>query len=496
MRFCFNVTRFLLLVASCALIAQRLEWCYLEEIGVSSGWAAEMNQSDGFPAFYLPEGRPCGDTFPIYKDGAWHLFCLRMPGFGHFVTRDLVHWENRPFIPFGDCTGTVVEHQGKYYLFYTHHQQIWLATSNDLDNWALHPGNPLLVGDGKKYAVDYFRDPYVMFHKDEGVWWMLLGSQYVENRKPGAPTGCVGLAKSKDLLHWTLVDPLWAPGLTAHCDCPQLIAQDNRWYLAYLHTNTRYRVADSINGPWQRPPIRDLGTMWGMAGSRPAFDGQRWISWAFLAKNSAPQDLAGIGYGGTLCVPREWTFQKDGGITQRVPDEVIAAIHAQSSGNRNPLEGAVPLVGRWQILEGEDAKSLDPTGGILRLADTPENFYFEADMTLDTIDMEAHVLLNYHNDRFDCYSVSFSPRENVVRLRGTGPIDQTLETIPFPIDIRRPIKLRVFRSGLALEVFIDEKTVLTRRVYQHRGGNLALEFRDGLGSFTNQRICCLATLKD
>jgi len=128
MRFCFNATRFLLLVASCALIAQWLELRYLEEIGVSSGWAAETKQSDGFPAFYLPEGQPCGDTFPIYKDGTWHLFCLRMPGFGHFVTRDLVHWENRPFLPFGDCTGTVVEHQGKYYLFYTHHQQIWLTS--------------------------------------------------------------------------------------------------------------------------------------------------------------------------------------------------------------------------------------------------------------------------------------------------------------------------------------------------------------------------------
>lgn len=459
--------------------------------------AEDAPPADGFPAFFLPEGRPCGDTFPVYKDGAWHVFCMWMPQFGHFVTRDLVHWEKRPPIPFGGGTGSVLEHQGKFYFFYTHtgdSEQIWLATSDDLDNWTQHPGNPLLVGDGKRYATNYFRDPYVFFNKDEGVWWMLLGSQYIENSKPGAPTGCVALAKGEDLLHWNLTAPLWAPGLNAHCDCPQMIPQGNHWYLAYLHTNTQYRVANSLNGPWTRPPVRDLGTMWAMAGSRPATDGRRWISWPFVAGNAATQDLAEIAYGGPLGIPREWAFHEDGSITQRVPDEVIAAIHAQPAGNRQPLDGAEPLVGQWEMTEGRTARSLDATGGLLRLTDTPDDFYFETDVTFDAKDMEAHVLLNFQGDRFACYSVSLSPRDNVVRLRGTGPVDQTLEVLPVQLDVHRPMKLRIFRAGSVLEVFVDEKAVLTRRIYQHRGGSLALEFRDGSGTFSNQIVRRLASL--
>src|SRR5690606_915946 len=99
-------------------------------------------------------------------------------------------------------------------------QTICLATSTDLDTWVKHPDNPILTGDGVRYMANYFRDPYVFFNQEDNCWWMLLGSRVVG--RPDARAGCVGLAKSTDLLHWTLHDPLFGPGIGPHHDCPQL----------------------------------------------------------------------------------------------------------------------------------------------------------------------------------------------------------------------------------------------------------------------------------
>ena len=58
---------------------------------------ASTDESEhSFNAFFIPEGKPFGDTFPFYKDGVWHLFCMWMPHIGHFATRD--HFITRPMV--------------------------------------------------------------------------------------------------------------------------------------------------------------------------------------------------------------------------------------------------------------------------------------------------------------------------------------------------------------------------------------------------------------
>ena len=219
--------------------------------------------------FAYPSGRLTGDTFPIFRDGICHLFHMMMPGIAHHVSHDMVHWEERSMVVMpgkpGDpdssniATGCVVEHERRFYLFYTGNQNICLAVSDDLENWTKHPGNPVVCGDNQLYGTLNFRDAFVYYSNQEGCWHMLFGTQTVE--VPAQRAGCVGLAKSSDLLHWKLAPPLWSPHIGPHTDCPQLSEHDGRWYLFYLQRNTRYRVADSPSGPFTRPPIRNLGTV-------------------------------------------------------------------------------------------------------------------------------------------------------------------------------------------------------------------------------------------
>ena len=180
--------------------------------------------------FLAPPGGALGDTFPFFYDGECHLFVLQPPHVAHFVSSDYVNWETRPIaIPPGGpgepdegmiATGVVVEDDGKFIMFYTagERQTICRATSSDLDNWSKSADNPILRGDGVRYVTDYFRDPYLFFNEGEGCWWMLFGSRVAG--RIGPRSGCVGLAKSTDLSNWTLHDPLWAPGIGPHCDCP------------------------------------------------------------------------------------------------------------------------------------------------------------------------------------------------------------------------------------------------------------------------------------
>ena len=292
------------------------------------------------------------DAMPFYHAGIWHVFHMQSEpiGIGHRTSRDFVHWEIRPLAIAGTvATGSVVEHHGKFYFFYTANQTVHLATSTDLDHWKPLAANPLVTGDDRRYATVNFRDPYVFFNVEEERWWMLIGTQ-VPGRLPQR-SGCVGLFKSDDLLHWEAAEPLWTPNVGYHCDCPQLIQQNNRWYLLYLHRELRYRLADSPTGPWQRPTPRSLSGHTSYAGSRLATDGRRWVSFPFLCAQQGGSDFGDLINGELYGVPRQFDFRADGHITERPVEELITALHDLPAPASNPFTSTQTLSGQWDVPE-------------------------------------------------------------------------------------------------------------------------------------------------
>ena len=491
--------------------------CWAALVGLCLGLCATQTQAaETAPAatagsfgiapnpFFLPENSRCNDTLPMYHDGWWHLFLMRMPVLAHYRSEDLLHWEERPVaVEAGSGgaaigTGCVVENEGKFYCFYTY-GGIGVALSDDLDHWRRYEKNPVLVGDGVHYSREHFRDPYVFFNEEEGTWWMIFCS-----RVPGQTSqrgGCVGLARSKDLLHWEFDEPVWAPGGDPHLECPQMFKRGDRWYLSVLARHTRCRFSDSSRGPWQRGSIRDMGTVLAHANSRPATDGQRWISLPFILMPEPRQELINnAGYeGGPLGVPRQWNFHEDGNVTQRVADEIIEAMHGAQGQSRKPLANAKTLIGEWELTDGVTATCVDESAGSLLLGDWPDSFYFEADVNFSKENMECHLLLNVDEGLTGGYEVSLRPAADLVTLRQISVWDGAQSRLftmsPLEMQAGQPVKLRVFRSGTVVDVFVGDQIVLTHRLFDFQGRSLALEFRDGRGSFSNIFVCAFDPLR-
>jgi len=443
--------------------------------------------------FALPSGQFSGDTFPIFRDGVWHLFHMMPPVIAHHVSRDLLQWEAWPTAVTpgaagepdsgGVATGCVVEHAGRYYHFYTGNQQICLTLSDDLAQWTKYAGNPVARSDGDIYGSDNFRDPFVFRYEPESCWWMLFGAQ---TRGVSAQrAGCVGLAKSPDLLHWKLHPPLWAPHIGPHADCPQLMQHLNRWWLCYLQRNTRYRVAVSPSGPFRRPATRNLGTSLLAAASRPVWDGRRWVVLPFVMRLQNDDDEGAWEYGGPLAIPRQLDFHVDCTITERPVEEMLAQIRALPEPG-DAYTGTQPLTGSW-TRAGQRTESTHPDGGTLLLPALPADLYLEFTLAIADLDSDFHLLLRTSPDLLRGYQLSLHPSTAQVSLRSISQwdTDRVLASRSVALTAKKPITVRVFLCGSICEVFLDDRCSLTARLYRWRDGIHGLEFRDGTGSITN-----------
>ena len=450
--------------------------------------------------FVKPHGQRTGDTFPVYVKGRWHVFNMNLDSrrFGHISSDNLIDWKEHPQTPFGGCTGTVVPHEGRYYMFFTGPgQAVSLAVSDDLDTWRLHNKNPILKSDGKIYQHGNFRDPYVFYNKEDKCWWLILGARQVGIL--GQRSGCVALAKSPDLYHWKLEPPLWAPQIGPHTDCPQLLRHKDRWYLIYLQRYTRFRTARSLSGPWQRGENRNLGSRFAVAGSRPAFDGRRWINFPVMRRcgEHHPEGKAsGTAYGG-LTIPRQYVFNADGTIGERVPEEIVTSMHRVVPHQRKPLDHVEKVTGDWTIAaDRTGAVSRSPSGGTIRVNQLPKNFYFQADLVCDTRNMDAHIVFNTQPPLTSGYLLEIAPDEQHAILRATSYWDGDPEMMRKQIRIEpgKPIEVQIFRTGTVVDIFVGDAG-MPYMLGRHQGGEMFLEFIDGSGRFENIFVAELTELE-
>ena len=412
-----------------------------------------------------------------HPDGAWWA----RPRWGHLVTDDLVRWRRLPTAlePGADgpdhdgCfSGTVAVDGDRAIMAYTGvvgevgpdlQQTTCLATSDDplLEAWTKLAANPVI--EAPDAELHGFRDPF-LWHED-GRWWQLIGS--------GSATdgGQVRRYSSTDLHTWTDHGVLLsaadlatvAPGewVGDMWECPALLrGPDGDALILSLHddgSSTEHPIAvvgeltaeGFLPGGVHR---LDLGPDLYAPCLLQEPDGTA-ISWAWSWEACSPERAIERGWAGVLTAPRRLSV---------VGDRVLIAPLDQLAGLRTaPLTVRRRATERGWVAEGTAAGSLDVE---LHLDERVERVELHLGGTATTEERTTLILdRSRHEIWLDRDQASADPTAQGGRHGGALA------------DGRGPDRVRVLIDRSIVEVFVDDTTALTARIYPTGAGYRDLE---------------------
>lgn len=312
-----------------------------------SGTDLSSDISDLQPTLHFkPEGLSMGDVIPFYWDGMYHLFFMKGQNWGHVASRDLLRWQQFPdAIIKGDdptgpdyegiWTGSVIEHDGTFYLFYTGKnsndpkgdQKVMQARSKDLINWTKHP-ELTFYADGDIYwskpvngAIDHlhayhhqaFRDPHVIWNSEKAEWWMVFHAIKADGSLP-----VMALYTSPDLNKWEPQEPLAIYPPEVSGDCPDIFKINDTWNINCAD----YHYMQVEQSGTVNPLVRayDCGDL---RVAKTMDDGKRKIILGWIGGYEGEKDNGNFQWGGLLSMPRELYWDKQGLLYQRPPEEIF-----------------------------------------------------------------------------------------------------------------------------------------------------------------------------
>jgi len=410
----------------------------------------------------------------IQWDGQYHIFYQYNPAgpfhntihWGHAVSDDLVHWEDRPVALSPDpdgpdrdgCwSGCAVDDDGVATILYTggrDKQQLpCIATAADdgLTAWDKDPDNPIIEELPAEPEVlrteDWegeFRDHCVW--REDGTWYQLIGAGI----EGGG--GAALLYESPNLRDWEYRGPILAGDRdTAGTvwECPELLDFGDRQLLHVSnYEDVVYFLGTYEDGEFdaERRDKLDHGDFY--APQSMWTDDGRILTWGWLPE---ARDVSGqwdAGWTGAMSLPREMSLADDGGLCQRPAPELT------------DLRGANTSHDELRLDEG-DRTDIDVKS---------RSFEFRATIRLEDADaVELSVLETPDRDEYTPIRYTRDSQIQIDRSRASLDPQATSDTQEMrvtPYD--SPLNLRVFVDGSIVEVFANERHCLTSRVYPTR----------------------------
>ncbi len=460
--------------------------------------------------FFQPPGAWVGDVIPFVQNGEFRLFYLYeertdpKPGTPwHLVTsRDLVsfHDEGLAFehgaddaADFNVYTGSIVcDPAGVHHLFYTGQnprrrgddgeplQLVMHATSTDHGaSWVRHPEHAFGATEG--YETADWRDPFVFWDEESGIWRMLIAARHTEGaeRRRGVVAQCV----SRDLERWQPVEPFWNPRRYIAHECPEVFKWGDWWYLVYSEFSdaftTRYRMAKSLAGPWMTPQHDTLDGRGFYAAKSAERDGRRFF-FGWIASREGGRDDGAWQWAGTLSAV-EAHQRADGALDFSFAAELLQRFD-------EPLRLGLPS----GAPEGTRLDAADDYRALVSSTVLPERF--RASFTLDIAPgtVECGLLLRASEDGDTSYQLRLEPRRSRMvfdrwprRVTGEGQWEVSGD-VPFLIELERACDLRPGRHTLEVIVDgelcvanLDGSVMLSTRLYDHAGGRIGVFAGDG-----------------
>jgi beta-fructofuranosidase len=288
--------------------------------------AGEVQQA---PAF-RPKGHNAWDFWFAKSGDTFHAFYLEYPDkeaqpdqsrrhggqwVGHAVSKDLVHWEERPTAlkeapARGIATGSCVRDGERWAMLVTY-QGFTVAESDDLEHWrwkakAQFPSELRADWKGERLSFRMLADPFVYPDKIDGWWYAAINSQI--SGAPKEQSGAQVLMRSKDLLQWETHKIICYPKLFERIETAQFWPKNGKWYLHFGGAGgkggSHVYIADRFDGPYEERPWSQI-TLPGI--------GYFYLGKRVVAPDGADVFLAGQSYAG-LSLPIRMTYLPDGAI--------------------------------------------------------------------------------------------------------------------------------------------------------------------------------------
>jgi beta-fructofuranosidase len=425
---------------------------------------------------------------PIFFRGRYHMFYQYNPqaavwgnmNWAHASSVDMIHWKHEsialsptPGGPDRDgvFSGSAVLDNGKPTVIYTgvapptseseatlrdgvhkwrETQCLAVAQDKELRTWEKLP-EPVIAAPPAGLAVTGFRDPCMW---REGNLWMLIVGSGVQHKG-----GAILLYNSSDLRHWTYVHTL-LEGPSANeksvnpvhtgemWECPDFFPLGGKHVLLISTMGkVRWKVGAYVNRRFtpEKEGVVDWGAYYA-AKTMVDAGGER-ILWGWITEARPDADLIAAGWAGVMSLPRILSLNSENELQM----DVAPAAHQLRAAHTSISRDAASATPQKQL---ED----------LRLHDLAVELIFEMRSRAD----EFAIHLQCENgDKF--VTISCANKSGSRELR----VDTV--SAPIPGELRSPVRLHIYLDGSVLEIFANDTTSLTKRVYQVPSGPLTLK---------------------
>lgn len=433
--------------------------------------------------------------------GRYHLFYQHHPDgplwddmhWGHAVSDDLVRWRHLPIAlaptpggpdEDGVFSGCAVDHDGVPTLVYSgvrgKEQLVCLATAADPDDpdlveWRKDPGNPVIpvAPPGSDWVA--YRDPCVWREGD--AWYMVHGAGIVD------VGGAALLYRSADLRDWDYLgpirvgeiarrEPIWTGSMW---ECPQFFPLGDKhvllisvWYRNPPEPSTLYIAAligtfDGQRFTPEREEVFDAGA--GYAPQTMRDERGRRLCWSWIRETRSREAITAAGWAGAMSLPYVFSPRPDG-LLGVAPAPELAA-----------LRGAHTRLGETTLAEG--ARPLaDVSGDCLELA-----------LELDPGDAATvGLIVRRSPDGAEATRIAYTPASGRLAIeRERSSLDEAADRATRPAALAlapgEPLRLRAFLDRSIIEVFANERLILTERIYPTRPDSTGVAlFAEGGGA--------------
>ncbi|MFT4145030.1 MAG: hypothetical protein QM644_11300 [Mobilitalea sp.] len=482
-------------------------------------WYCKKKDTEEIHAFYLQELRPGSERSRFEADSL-----------GHAVSYNLLDWKELPSAitpePVGETgdltnwTGSTLEHEGKYYMFYTirssasdgKHQYIGLATSEDMNQWEKYSGNPILSPDPRWYNtlqntsinnIMDCRDLMVVKHDLRPGYYGVFATRIPTEE---LPEGAVFAgAYSEDLIHWEQTPPIIHSKENQYSivEMPDLFEFEGKWYLTWLEdtsygkrdilgdmfltSGTVYAVADKLEGPYIEPEDNILIASMGFNGlscRTVDFKGKKYVLYTMAERVKENETKHTFG---ALALPKEIKVI-EGKLSACIAADLLreklreTLIEPEEIPKQIDYYNCHETPGSWMKEDGFLYGNVRTTWGRYTFDVKADNFLYSANVMV-TKGVAAGLLIRQGENKSG--GVALLDYERQLLMFCTIPRFQIVDMRKLKLEYGRSYHIQVIGNDKFIEVYVDSVLMLQFVWYFSLEGRFGLLIDRAEGRFDN-----------